>query len=54
VAFRQRKGRPLPFVIHSGAEGVELALQHVSRMATMRADEASHRDNLHNGWQVGK
>ena len=54
VAFRQRKGRTLPFVVRSEAEGVELALQHVSRMATMHADEATHWDDLHNGWQVGR
>ena len=38
VAFRQRKGRTLPFVVHSEAEGVELTMQHVSRMAIMHAD----------------
>jgi hypothetical protein len=54
VAFRQRKGRTLPFVVRSEAEGVELALQHVSRMAVMHADEASHWDRLHDGWQVGR
>ncbi|MDP1700429.1 MAG: IS1595 family transposase [Aestuariivirga sp.] len=54
VAFRQRKGRTLPFVVRSEAEGVELAMQHVSRMATMHADEASHWDRLHDGWQVGR
>jgi transposase-like protein len=54
VAFRQRKGRTLPFVVRSEAEGVELALQHVSRMAVMHADEATHWDRLHDGWQVGR
>lgn len=54
VAFRQRKGRTLPFVVRSEAEGVELAMQHVSRMAVMHADEASHWDRLHDGWQVGR
>jgi transposase-like protein len=54
VAFRQRRGRTLPFVVHSEAQGVELALQHVSRAATMHADEASHWDRLHEGWQVGR
>ena len=54
VALRQRKGRTLPFVVHSEAEGVEIAMQTVSRMAVMHADEASHWDALHNGWQVGR
>ena len=54
VAFRQRKGRTLPFVVHSEAHGVELAMKHVDRMAVMHADEASHWDRLHAGWQVGR
>ena len=54
VALRQRKGRTLPFVVHSEAEGVEIAKRTVSRMAIMHADEASHWDALHNGWQVGR
>jgi transposase-like protein len=54
VAFRQRKGRTLPFVVHSEAEGVEIAMQKVSRMAIMHADEATHWDRLHEGWQVGR
>jgi transposase-like protein len=52
VAFRQRKGRTLPFVCHQEAEGVELAKIHVSRDAVMNADEASHWDRLHEGWPV--
>ncbi len=54
VAFRQRKGRTLLFVVRTEPEGVELAMQHVSRMAVMHADEASHWDRLHEGWQVGR
>lgn len=54
VAFRQREGRTLPFVVRSEAEGVELAMRLVSRMAVMHADEASHWDRLHDGWQVGR
>lgn len=54
VAFRQRKARTLTFVCHQEAEGVELAKQHVSRSAIMHADEASHWDALHAGWQVGR
>ena len=52
VAFRQRKGRTLPFVTMHEAEGVALAKRVVSRMAVMHADEASHWDALHAGWQV--
>jgi transposase-like protein len=54
VAFRQRKGRTLPFVTHHEAEGVELAKRYVSRLAVMHADEATHWDHLHDGWQVGR
>jgi transposase-like protein len=54
VAFRQRKGRTLTFIAKHEAEGVELAKRHVSRLAVMHADEASHWDHLHDGWQVGR
>lgn len=54
VAFRQRGGRTLPFVCRQEGEGVELAMRHVSRWAVMHADEASHWDALHDGWQVGR
>lgn len=54
VALRQRKGRTLTAVVHSEAEGVEIAMRHVSRMAVLHADEASHWDRLHDGWQVGR
>ena len=36
------------------AEGVALVNENVSRMATLSADEASHWDRLHDGWQVGR
>jgi len=52
IAFRQRKGRTLTFVRRSEAEGVGIAQQAVSRMAIIHADEGSHWDALHNGWQV--
>ena len=52
VAFRERLGRTLPFVTKSEAEGVELAKQNVDRMATLSADEASHWDMLHAGWDT--
>jgi transposase-like protein len=54
VAFRERFGRTLPIVAMSEAEGVALAAQHVDRMATMSADEASHWDMLHGAWQVDR
>lgn len=54
VAFRERAGRTLPFVTRSEAEGVELAKLHVDRMASMSADEASHWDMLHAGWDVDR
>jgi transposase-like protein len=54
VALRERLGRTLPFVAKSEAEGVALARENVSRMATMAADEASHWDMLHAGWEVDR
>jgi transposase-like protein len=52
VAMRERGGRTLPFVTMSEADGVELAKMHIDRMAVVAADEASHWDMLHAGWQV--
>jgi transposase-like protein len=54
VALRQRKGRTLTFVTQSEAEGVTIATQVVSRKSVVFADEASHWDNLHEGWIVGR
>ncbi len=54
VALRERRGRTLPFVTMSEAEGVELAKENICRSATMTADEASHWDLLHSGWKVGR
>lgn len=54
VALRERTGRTLPFITKSEAEGVELAKENVSRMATMSADEASHWDMLHAGWDTDR
>ena len=42
VALRERTGRTLPFIAMSEGEGVALAIENVSRTATMSADEASH------------
>jgi len=46
IAMREREGRTLPFVRKSESEGVALANENVSRMATMSADEAGHWDVL--------
>lgn len=54
IAMRERKGVTRTFVVKHEAEGVELAKRHVSRMARMHADEASHWDALHAGWQVSR
>jgi len=52
VVMRERRRRTLPFVAMSEGEGVSLAVENVSRTATMSADEASHWDLLHDGWMV--
>ncbi len=52
VAMRERTGRVLPFVARSEGEGVALVNENVDRMATISADEASHWDLLHAGWDV--
>ena len=54
VVMRERDGRTLPTVTRSEGEGVVLALENVSRTATMSADEASHWDALHAGWDVDR
>jgi len=54
IAMREREGRTLPFVRKSEADGVALANENVSRMATMSADEASHWDELHMGYHVDR
>lgn len=54
VALRERLGRTLPFVTMSEADGVQLAIENVDRMAIMSADEATHWDALHAGWEVDR
>ncbi len=54
VAMRERAGRTLPFIAMGEGEGVKLAIENVSRTATMSADEASHWDLLHDGWMVDR
>lgn len=52
VALRERGGRTIPFVTMHEREGVEIAKRIVSRMARIHADEATHWDVLHDGWQT--
>ena len=52
VVMRERTGRVLPFVTRTESEGVALVNENVDRMATISADEASHWDLLHAGWNV--
>jgi len=54
VVLRERTGRTLPFVTLSEADGVALAKKHVSRDATMSADEATHWDVLHARWKTDR
>lgn len=52
VVLRQRQGRTRTFVARHEQEGVDIAKRVVDRTAIMHADEASHWDALHKGWQV--
>ncbi len=54
VALRERNGRTLPFVTLSEADGVDIAKKHVSKTATMSADEATHWDALHAVWDIDR
>ncbi len=55
IALRERMGRTLTFVRTTEAEGVQIASEVVSRMATVvYADEGSHWDHLHDAWTVGR
>jgi len=54
IVMRERKGRTLPFIAKQEAEGVALAQENVCRMASISADEASHWDLLHAGWNVDR
>jgi transposase-like protein len=47
VAFRQRKGRTLPFVTTNEAHGVLIAGRVVTKGSELFADEAAHWDALH-------
>lgn len=52
IAIRQRKGRTLTFVRNSEAEGVGLVSERVGRLSRVFADEASHWDRLHAGFDT--
>lgn len=52
IAIRQRKGRTLTFVRKSEADGVAIASERVGRLSRMYADEASHWDALHAGFDT--
>ena len=54
IAFHERGSKVLPFVGRSEAESVALAAKNVDRRATISADEASHWDALHAGWDTGR
>jgi transposase-like protein len=54
IALRQRKGRTLPFVSDYEGDGVAIAKQVVARDAVLHADEASHWDDLHDGWKTNR
>ena len=52
IALRQRQGRTLTFVRRSEADGVAIASERVDRLSRMYADEASHWDLLHAGFDT--
>lgn len=54
VALRERRGRTLPFIVQSEAEGVAIARERVTMGAALFADEASHWDALHAFYQTGR
>jgi hypothetical protein len=52
VVIRERKGQSVTVVGKSEAIGVAAVKAHVSLTATVHADEASHWDNLHAGYEM--
>lgn len=52
IAIRERKGRTLTFVRKQEADGVAIASERVGRLSRMYADEASHWDALHAGFDT--
>jgi transposase-like protein len=52
VVIRERNGTTLPFVVKSEADGVNIVRNRVSRDTVVHADEASHWDALHAGFET--
>jgi transposase-like protein len=52
VVIRERNGTTLPFVVKSEAQGVDVVRNRVSRDTVIHADEASHWDALHAGFDT--
>jgi transposase-like protein len=52
VVIRKRNGTTLPFVVKSEAQGVDVVRNRVSCDTVIHADEASHWDALHAGFDT--
>ncbi|MEP0325109.1 IS1595 family transposase [Bauldia litoralis] len=52
IVVRERKGRTLTFVRKSEAEGVPIVSERVGRLSRVFADEGSHWDRLHAGFDT--
>lgn len=52
VVIRERNGATLPFVVKSEADGVAIVRNRVSPDTVIHADEASHWDALHAGFDT--
>jgi len=52
VVMREREGSTRPFIVKSEAEGVALVENHVSPDTVVHADEASHWDRMHAGFDT--
>ena len=52
IIMRERRGRSLTFMASSEAAGVAMVQAHVAPDATVHADEASHWDALHRGYDA--
>ena len=52
IVVRQRKGRTLTFVRKTEAEGVPIISERVGRLSRLFADEGSHWDLLHAGFDT--
>jgi transposase-like protein len=52
VVLREREGTTVPFVVKSEAQGVDIVRNRVSPDTVIHADEASHWDALHAGFET--